>query len=94
MTENEARYIVRMIQAYQSNCLFMDATDKDAKIIDKMKKIYQATGGWSKGSEAAKIELILYVFNNGVPGGAYFHDDDMLVAYQWQKRTPLIERPK
>ena len=49
MTENEARYIVRMMQAKQNNCLFLDATDKDSDLLDKMKEWYYEGGRWSAG---------------------------------------------
>ena len=69
MTENEARYIVRMIQSFREGWLFLDATDKDAEELDQIKARYNESGGWSKGSETALAEFILRVDRNGVPGG-------------------------
>ncbi len=94
MNENKARYIVRMIETFKSNTLFLDATNADYKEHNRMKKRYQETGGWDKGSETALIEFIMRVDKNGVPGGEYLREDtENLEFCLSQRRIPLIERP-
>ena len=98
MTENEARYIVRMIQSFQDNILFLDATDKDDEELDRMKARYNEAGGWGKGVETALAEFILRVDRNGVPGGEHLQkkwnegEYPHMDLYLQQRGIPRIER--
>lgn len=92
MTENEARYIARMLDAYKENILFTDATHEDDKLLDIMRERYREGGRFQAGSEAARIWLIMYVSENGVPGGEYI-DDHHIDRYLFQREVPRIERP-
>ena len=92
MTENEARYIVRMIDAFKENVLFTDATDEDSKLLDEMKKKYFEGGRWQAGSELARVWLIMHVSAHGVPGGVYY-DKEHMTRYLGQREIPLIVRP-
>ena len=97
MTENEARYIVRMIESFKENTLFLDATTEDEREFDRMKERYREAGRWSAGSEAALSEFILRVAENGVPGGKYLsHGDELDYMDLWlgQRGIPRIVRPE
>jgi len=99
MTENEARYIVRMIQAFKDNVLFLDATEEDDKELDVMRARYLEAGRWSAGSETALAEFILRVAENGVPSGEYIQkkynaaEFPYIDEYLQQRGIPRIERP-
>ena len=92
MTENEARYIVRMIDAFRNNVLFDDATDKDEEEIKRIRTRYYQAGRWSAGSETALIEFILRVEKYGVPGGEYFLPIKQIDLYLSQREIPKINR--
>lgn len=95
LTENEARYIVRMLEAFRSNTLFLDATTEDAEKHDEFKRRYEEAGRWSSGYETAAAEFILDVCKNGVPGGEYLHNasSGLLTTWLEQRGIPAIERP-
>lgn len=99
MTENEARYIVRMIDAFRNNMLFIDATTGDESEFDRIKARYDEAGRCQSGAETALAEFILRTVENGVPGGEYlqaihFPDEyPMMDLYLAQRKIPRIERP-
>lgn len=99
MTENEARYIIRMIQSFRDGVLFLDATDEDDKELDVIKARYHEAGGWQQGAETALAEFILRVNQNGVPGGEHIQkkfypaEYPNMDLYLRQRSIPRIERP-
>ena len=99
MTENEARYIVRMITAFRKNILFLDATDKDDEELGVMKTRYDEAGRWQQGAETALAEFILRVDRDGVPGGEYLQkklngeEYPHVDLYLKQRGIPRIVRP-
>lgn len=93
MTENEARYILRMIDAFKNNILFHDATDKDNEELTRMRERYREAGRWTAGSETALVEFIMRVEKFGVPGGEYLITPPARVdLYLQQTEVPKIER--
>jgi hypothetical protein len=94
MTENEARYIARMFNAFRENMLFVDSTDKDSELLDIMKQKYHDCGRWSAGSEGARVWLIMHVTEHGVPGGRYYDKPHIVERALAQREVPMIERPE
>lgn len=95
MTENEARYVLRMIDAFRNNILFYDATDKDNEELERIRERYYEAGRWTVGSETALVEFIMRVEEFGVPGGEYLiAPRERIDLYLQQKEVPKIERNK
>lgn len=92
MTENEARYILRMIDAFKSNVLFYDATDKDNEELTRIRERYYEAGRWTAGYETALSEFIMRVEKFGVPGGEYLIPTARIDLYLQQQEVPKIER--
>lgn len=94
MDENTARYIVRMLGGFVDATLPLDATDEDAKEMDRMKKRYRTAGRWTQGAETAKAEFVMRIAANGVPGGDLLDaDNPYLDRWLEQRGIPRIERP-
>lgn len=92
INENQARYIIRMMDSFRNDTLFSDATDEDVKIVKRMKVVYQDNGRWQAGAEAAFVFLVDFVQREGVPRGKYIHPADVVGRYTRNREVPKIIR--
>jgi hypothetical protein len=96
LTENEARYIARMINSIDARVFLPpDATDEDVRLLEIMRDEFHKNGGSVPGREAQIIWIIMHVTKYGVPGGKYL---DMCCEERMNQQlerygAPKIERP-